>query len=112
MANDTYGIRRYPLVFTQTGAGTAITLSNVKLNGELWQVNTIAGALTSGTATITITDADGAVAATGTATNASSVTSVKNTNPVMLSGIYTITCTYSVSQTSINSTGTLLIKSV
>jgi hypothetical protein len=112
MANDSYGIRRYPLTFTQSGSGTTITLANVKLNGELWQINTMAGAVTSGTATISITDADGATVASGTATNASTTTALKNTSPVMLSGLYTITCTYSVSQTSISSTGTLLIKSV
>ena len=112
MANDSYGIQRKPLTFTQSGSGTVITLSNVNLNGELWQINTIAGALASGTATIAIVDADGATVASGTATNASTTTALKNTTPVMLSGLYTITCTYSASQTNISSTGTLLIKKV
>jgi hypothetical protein len=118
MANDSYGVKRIQQALSLThGAGvTTVSNTGVKLNGELWQVNTLTPAAVDGsaTATINIVDVDGLTVYTKASLAANTKTADKLTSPVMLSGLYTVQVVFSGNQTTTDSITnvSLIIKSV
>lgn len=104
MSNDQYNVKRRQnaLALAHGASATTAQAAGVSLNGELWQVNTLAPAAVDASATLTVNviDADGITVYTKGSLAANSKTGDKLTAPVALSGLYTIQVVFSAAQTA------------
>lgn len=110
-----YRIKRWKQTLTLAFAtsSTVITATGVDLNGILWASNVKTPTAVDSTATVAVklTDADGVdvFTRTGLAVNTNAQAILTGDTRVALSGVYTVTVTFSAAQTANRATDVTLL---